>query len=62
MACKIDLRLTLYLLLNFITNVIRDRDTFGIQVEEEYNRQSELVDTSSTDFLDKGVKFDARRK
>ena len=32
---------------------IRDRGTFGIQVEDEYNRRSKLADTSSTDLRDK---------
>ena len=32
---------------------IRDRGTFGIQVDEEYNRSSKLADTSNTDLTDK---------
>jgi hypothetical protein len=32
---------------------IRDRGTFGIKVEEEYNISSKLADTSSTDLRDK---------
>jgi hypothetical protein len=32
---------------------IRDQGTFGIQVNEEYNRHSKLADSSSTDLWDK---------
>jgi len=32
---------------------IRNRGTFGIQVDEDYNRRSKMVDTSSTDLTDK---------
>jgi len=32
---------------------IRDRGTFGVQVDEEYNRCSKLADTSSTDLRDR---------
>jgi hypothetical protein len=31
---------------------VRDRGTFGIPVDEEYNRLSKLANTSSTDLTD----------
>ena len=63
MAGKIELELTV-LFINFITDMnsikivsfkinIRDRGSFGIQVDEEYSRGSKLADTSSTDLTDK---------
>ena len=32
---------------------IRDRSTFGMQIDEEYNRGSKLADTSCIDVTDK---------